>query len=81
MKAALECAQNQDALIKHVAPISGFLEARAEPADAGRQSRAALAQLREGQALDLAQNAAGSDDWKARRVDETIRPTGSRQET
>ena len=46
MKAALRWAQNQDAMIKNVAPINGFLDAAAERADAGKRLYV-LAVLRE----------------------------------
>ena len=51
-----------------MAPISGLLEAGAEPADAGRQLYAVLAQLCDGEAHDLVQNTTDSGGWEAWRV-------------
>ena len=61
MKAAHEWAQSQDSVIMDQGP-------GAEPADAGRQLYAVLANLLDGEAVDLAQNAADSDGWEAWRV-------------
>ena len=54
--------------ITNVAPISGFLEAGAEPAVASRQLYSVFAHLYDGDALHLIQNAADSDGWEAWRV-------------
>ena len=50
-------------MIKDVAPISGFLEVGAEPADAARQLCAVLTQL-----CDLVQKTADGEGWEAWRV-------------
>ena len=69
-KAALEWAQNQNTAIKDVVSWKQVQN----PADAGRQLHAVLAQLCDGEALDLVQNTADRDGWAAWRVTRRFDP-------
>jgi hypothetical protein len=67
MKDAIEWAQEQDTVILDASPIDALLDG-ADHRDMGRQLYAVLAQLCEGEALDLVQNVINSDGWEAWRV-------------
>ena len=68
MKDGLEWAADQDSLILDLTPLETILEPGVDVKDAGRQTYAVLAQLCDGEALDLIQNVIGSDGWEAYRV-------------
>ncbi len=68
MKEALEWAQDQDSKILDALPVTELLGPEVNVKDAGRQLYAVLAQLCEGEALDLVQNVVNSDGWEAWRI-------------
>ena len=68
MKDALEWAQDQDEAIQDLTELEAQLPADTDAKDVGRQLYAVLAQLCEGEALDLAQNTQDSNGWEAWRV-------------
>jgi hypothetical protein len=67
MKDGLQWAADQDSLIVDVKPLESILEQGTDVKHAGRQTYAVLAQLCDGEALDLIQNVLGSDGWEAYR--------------
>jgi len=68
MKEALEWAADEDSTILDTTPLVAIFEAGTDVNDAGRQLYAVLAQLCDGEALDLVQNVVNSDGWEAYRV-------------
>ncbi len=68
MKESFEWAQDQNSTIGDATPVGAHLDAGVDVKDAGRQLHAVLAQLWEGEALDLIQNFLQSNGWEAHRV-------------
>ena len=56
MKEALDWTQDNETVILGAKPVETFLAKGTDHKDAGRQLYAVLAQLRDGEALDLIQN-------------------------
>ena len=68
-------------MILDTTPSSAYLQQGANVKDAGRQLYAVLAQLCDGEALDLIQNVTGSDGCEAYRVlSRRFDPPGCREE-
>jgi hypothetical protein len=70
MREALEWAQDQDIMIESdkLEQVEVIIPPGADAKDAGRQLYAVLAQLCEGEALDLVQNVESANGWEAWRV-------------